>query len=141
MFQSYRDSKTSTFYYIVDRNHFAEEADGSVNLDDPLHMVVFDNTQHGIELTDADNNTGTIAEPYGSNADMYVEYLKSKGVPVEKVLVNRPKSDEEKKEDALLGRQNTDLQWFINLPMDYKSKYIGRGHLLTNDQFDYLMQR
>ena len=141
MHQSYRDSKTSTFYYIVDRNHFAEETDGSVNLDDPLHMVVFDNTQHGVELTDANNSTGNIAEPYGRDANKYVQYLSSKGVPVEKLLVNKPKTPEEEKEQALLGRQNSDLEWFVKLPIDYKSKYIGRGHLLTNDQFDYLMRR
>jgi hypothetical protein len=141
MYQSYRDTKTSTFYFIVDRNHFSENPDGSVNLDDPLHIVVFDNTQHGVELTDANNSTGTIAEPFGNNADSYVEYLKSKGVPVGKMLVNKPKTDDERKEDEMLGQQNKDLEWFINLPMDYKSKYIGRGHLLTNAQFDYLMQR
>ena len=141
MYQSYRDSKTSTFYFIVDRNHFGEEADGSANLDDPLHIVVFDNTKHGVELTDADNRTGTIAEPYGTDASKYVEYLNSKGVPVEKMLGNQPKTDEENREQEMLGKKNDSLEWFMKLPIDYKSKYIGRGHLLTNDQFDYLMQR
>jgi len=141
MYQSYRDTKTSTFYFIVDRNHFAEDPDGSVNLDDPLHIVVFDNTEHGVELTDADNSTGTIAKPFGDDADKYVDYLESKGVPVDKMLVNKPKTDEERKEDEMLGQENRDLEWFINLPIDYKSKYIGRGHLLTNAQFDYLMQK
>jgi hypothetical protein len=92
-------------------------------------------------LTDADNSTGTISEPFGDDADKYVDYLVSKGVPVNKMLVNRPKTDQEKLEDELLGQENDNLEWFIKLPMDYKSKYIGRGHLLTNDQFDYLMQR
>jgi hypothetical protein len=141
MYQSYRDTKDSTFYFIVDRNHFAEEPDGSVNLDDPLHIVVFDNTKHGVELTDADNRTGTIASPYGQDASKYVDYLNSKGVPVEKMLANQPKTDEENREQEMLGKKNDSLEWFIKLPMDYKSKYIGRGHLLTNDQFDYLMQR
>ena len=141
MYQSYRDDKTSTFYYIVDRNHFATEQDGSPNLDDPLHIVVFDHTQHGVELTDADNRTGNIAEPYGRDASKYVAYLKSMGVPVDEMLKHQPKTAEEEKEQALLGKQNNDLEWFIKLPIDYKSKYIGRGHLLTNDQFDYLMRR
>lgn len=139
MHQSYRDSKTSTFYYIVDRNHFAKEKDGSVNLDDPLHMVVFDNTKYGIELTDANNTTGNIAEPYGRDVNKYVKYLSSMGVPVGELLVNKPKTPEEEKEQALLGNQNKNLEWFIKLPIDYKSKYIGRGHQLTNDQFDYLI--
>jgi hypothetical protein len=137
MYKSYRDTKTSSFYFIIDRNHFKEDADGSVNLDDPLHIVVFDVTKHGIELTDANNTTGTIAE-YGKNADAYVDYLKSKGVPVEK-MVNKPKTDQERKEDELLGNPNNSLEWFMKLPIEYKSAYIGRGHQLTNDQFDYLI--
>ena len=122
---------------IVDRNHFKEEADGSVNLDDPLHIVVFDNTINGIELTDANNTTGTI-DKYGQNVNDYVRYLKSKGVPVE-IMANKPKTDQEKYEDELLGKQNNSLEWFMKLPIEYKSAYIGRGHRLTNDQFDYLI--
>lgn len=141
MYQSYRDTKGSTFYFVVDRNHFKEDNQGQVDLSDPLHIVVFDNTQHGVELTDADNRTGNIAEPFGSDAGKYVEYLKSMGVPVEKMLSHQPKSDEENREQELLGKSNSSLEWFIKLPIDYKSKYIGRGHLLTNDQFDYLMQK
>jgi hypothetical protein len=139
MYQSYRDTKVSTFYFIVDRNHFATEPDGSVNLDDPLHIVVFDNTKHGVELTDANNHTGSIAAPYYGNVGSYVEYLKSMGVPVDKMLANQPKTDEENREQEMLGKANGDLEWFIKLPIDYKSKYIGRGHALTDAQFDYLM--
>lgn len=137
MYKSYRDSKTSSFYFIIDRNHFKENEDGNVNLDDPLHIVVFDNTKYGIELTDANNTTGNIAE-YGSNSDAYVKYLKSKGVPVEK-LVNKPKTKQEEYEDELLGEPNNSLEWFMKLPIEYKSAYIGRGHRLTDDQFDYLI--
>lgn len=137
MYQSYRDDKTSSFYFIVDRNRFVTNDDGSVNLDDPLHIVVFDNTQYGIELTDANNTTGTIAE-YGDDVDEYVDYLRSMGVPIDK-LINKPKTDQEREEHAKLGQQNTDLQWFMDLSADEKSKYIGRGHQLTNDQFDYLI--
>ena len=139
MYKSYRDDKSSSFYFIVDKNHFKTNNDGSVNLDDPLHIVVFDNTTHGIELTDADNKTGNIAE-YGDDADAYVNYLKSKGVPVEK-MVNKPKTDQEKYEDELLGEPNDSLEWFMKLPIEYKSAYIGRGHRLTNDQFDYLISK
>jgi hypothetical protein len=136
-YKSYRDSKTSSFYFIVDRNHFKTNEDGSVNLDDPLHIVVFDRTRYGVELTDADNNTGNIAE-YGSDADAYVNYLESKGVPVDK-LVNRPKTSQEEEEEELLGRPNSNLDWFKKLPIEYKSAYIGRGHRLTDAQFDYLI--
>jgi hypothetical protein len=54
-------------------------------------------------------------------------------------LVNRPKTDEEEREEELLGNKNKDLKWFMDLPVNYKSAYIGRGHLLTDDQFDYLI--
>jgi hypothetical protein len=139
MYKSYRDTKASSFYFIVDRNHFKENADGSVNLDDPLHIVVFDNTSRGIELTDANNTTGRI-DKYGDNTDSYVAYLKSKGVPVDK-LVNRGKTDQEDEEERLLGRPNENLEWFMKLPIEYKSAYIGRGHRLTDAQFDYLIGR
>ena len=137
-YQSYRDSKVSSFYFIIDKNHMSQNDDGSPNLEDPLHIVVFDQTRHGIELTDATNRTGTIAEPYGSDPEKYVEYLKSKGVPVDE-LENRPKTNQERQEDTLLGKQNNSLEWFMKLPFEMKSKYIGRGHILTDDQFDYLM--
>lgn len=138
LYQSYRDNADSTFYFIVDKNRISTNEDGSINLDDPLHMVVYDVQRGGkISLTDVNNMTGHISE-FGHDNQKYVDYLKSNGVPVEK-LVNRPKTEKEKQEDLLLRRQNSDLQWFINLPMEYKSRYIGRGHELTDEQFDYLI--
>jgi len=137
MYKSYRDSKVSSFYFIVDKNKFKTNKDGSVSLDNPLHIVVFDNTQYGPELTDANNSTGSISE-YGENTDGYISYLKSKGVPVDK-MINNPKTPQEDEEEKLLGRQNNDLNWFMKLPMEYKSAYIGRGHILTDEQFNYLI--
>lgn len=138
MYKSYRDEHVASFYYIVDRNRFIKEPDGSFNLDDPLHMVVFDVGKDGIYLTDSDNRTGNISE-YGNDVNGYIDYLKSKGVPVEQ-MVNKPKTSEEEYEDELLGKRNGSLEWFIKLPMKYKSAYIGRGHRLTDGQFDYLMK-
>jgi ankyrin repeat protein len=126
MYQSYRDTKTSTFYFIYDDNQS----------DNPLKIVVFDNTNNGIELTDARNDTGTIHK-YGTDVNGYVEYLKSKGVPVKKLLVNRPKSKEEKKEDELVGHNLNDEK-FKKLTPEYKSKYVGRGRKLSDVQFDEL---
>ena len=138
LYQSYRDSKTSTFYFIVDKNKIKTLENGQLDMSDPLHMVVFDRTNYGVELTDQNNDTGTIAE-YGKNPEGYIKYLKSKGVPVDELLINRPKTKDEEYEDELLGQPNSDLQWFIDLPFEYKSKYIGRGHVLTDEQFDYLI--
>jgi hypothetical protein len=138
MYQSYRDTQTSTFYFIVDKNKIKTNEDGTVDLSDPLHIVVYDQTERGTLLTDADNRTGNIAE-YGRDDKAYTEYLKSMGVPVGELLKNRPKTDEERREQELLGKRNEDLEWFIKLPYEYKSKYIGRGHQLTDEQFDYLL--
>jgi hypothetical protein len=144
MYKSYRDTKASTFYYIIDRNRFKKEKDGSVNLDDPLHIVVFDATglkQNGelrIELTDANNRTGDISE-FGKDTKAYIEYLKSKGVPLEK-LVNKAKTEKETKEDEAVGRYNGDLNWFKKLTFEFKSSYIGRGHRLTDEQFDFIVK-
>ena len=138
MYQSYRDTQTSTFYFIVDKNKIKTNEDGTVDLSDPLHIVVYDQTERGALLTDSDNRTGNIAE-YGRDAKAYTEYLKSMGVPVGELLKNRPKTEEERREQELLGKRNESLEWFIKLPYEYKSKYIGRGHVLTDDQFDYLI--
>ena len=130
MWQSYRDTKTSTFYYVVDSNR---------DLSDPLHIVVVDATEHGIELTDHSNQTGTIAE-YDKDVKGYLNYLKSKGVPVDRIFVNKEKSPEEKAEQAKLGNSNPSLDWFKSLDYLEKSKYVGRGHLLSDEQFNYLWQ-
>lgn len=138
LYQSYRDNSASTFYFIVDKNKIKTNEDGSVNLDNPLHMVVYD-VQRGnrVSLTDANNTTDNISE-FGKDIEGYVKYLIKNGVPVKK-LVNRPKTKEEEEEDKLLKNRNNSLEWFINLPFEYKSRYIGRSHVLTDDQFDYLI--
>jgi len=129
MWQSYRDSKTSTFYYIVDSNR---------DFSDPLHIVVADHTQHGYELTDRSNVTRNIAQ-YGGDVDAYFQYLQSKGVPTN-IFVNKPKTQGETADQEKLGSENGDLKWFQALSYDEKSKYVGRGHLLSDDQFKYLWQ-
>jgi Ankyrin repeats (3 copies) len=127
MWQSYRNNKTSTFYFVFDKNR---------NNSDPLHIVVVDANKNGIELTDANNTTGTIAE-YGEDTDAYLEYLKSKGVNIS-IFQSHPKTEKEMDEQRKLGRAKPDLNWFRNLPYEDKSNYVGRGHLLTDDQFDLL---
>jgi hypothetical protein len=41
-------------------------------------------------------------------------------------------------ENNKIGKQNEDLNWFISLSPTEKSNYIGRGHHLSNEQFDYI---
>ncbi len=127
MWQSYRDSKTSTFYFVKDQNK---------DLNDPLRLVVIDITKRGIELTDTNNTTGNIAE-YGETTEGYFQYLRKMGVPTE-IFKNIPKSSEEEAEQRLLGKSNMDLNWFKGLNIFQQSKYIGRGHRFSDEQFDYL---
>ena len=131
--QGYRDRDTSTFYFVYDDTRPA---------DDRLGIVVVDARQSTIVLTDKVNNTGTTLDPYTGqvtyNSSSYMKYLKDKGIDISKI-VNIPKSPEEQEENEKLGQANSDLNWFVSLSPDYKSKYIGRGHYLTNQQFDFLL--
>jgi hypothetical protein len=137
MFAGYRARKDSTFYYIVDRNKFKKDKEGNVDLSDPLHIIVFDVTKNGIELTDGDNRTGTIAQPFGKDVDKYVDYLKKNNVPVDK-LVNKPRTKEEIELDALISRAKNDYEVFKNLSYKNKREFIARGHRLNDKQFDSL---
>ena len=132
MWQTYRDTQTSTFYFVYDDSR-----------DDELSIVVVDQTDSGTTLTDRNNKTGTTKDPFTdqetSKSEPYLKYLKSKGIDVNK-LVNKEKTDAEEHENYLLYEPNAKLDWFIYLTPEYKSKYIGRGHLLTNEQFNYLWE-
>lgn len=139
-FQSYRDIKTSTFYFVYDGNRPP---------DDDLAIVVVDinmiNGRQSVELTDRKNDTnGTMQDPremrkkrIASDPVLYFDYLKSKGVDTS-IFKNIPKTSVEKAEQSKLGRAKRNTEWFIRLSPDEKSKYIGRGHLLSDEQFDFL---
>ena len=127
LYQSYRDSAESTFYFVFDRN---------LPKRDPLHIVVVDHTKNGIKLTDANNRTGII-DKFGKNVDAYMEHLESKGVP-KAIFKNIPHSEKELVEKEKLGKVNRSLDFFKGLTHEERSKYIGRGHILSNQQFDYL---
>jgi hypothetical protein len=134
MFQSYRNTKISTFYFVYDNTRI-----------DDLAIVVIDATQHGIELTDRKNQTGIMMQdPYEttekrikSNPNLYFKYLQEKGIDTT-IFKNIPKSTEEEAEHKKLGAQKEDLNWFKSLTPEEKSRYIGRGHNLSNEQFDYI---
>lgn len=133
MFQSYRDTKISTFYFVYDNTRT-----------DDLSIVVIDATENdGIQLTDRQNQTGhTMQDPYSterikSDPDLYFKYLQENGIDTT-IFKNIPKSPSENAEHAKLGKEIQDLDWFKSLTSEEKSKYIGRGHKLSNPQFDYL---
>lgn len=135
---SYRNRGNSTFYFIVDRNKFTEDNDGNPDLSDPLHMVVLDSSDNGLKFTDTKNDTGRV----GGTSDYteYIKYLKSKGVPLEK-FVNSPKTNDEINTNKIINLRNTDLNWFQELPFNMKFKYISRGHILTDEQFNYITSK
>jgi hypothetical protein len=137
MFQSYRNTKTSTFYFVYDNTR--------INDLDDLKIVVVDATEHGIELTDRKNQTAKLMQdPYettpkriNSNPNLYFKYLQEKGIDTT-IFKNIPKSPEEEVEQEKLGKENGSLIWFKSLTPEEKSSYIGRGHNLSNEQFDYI---
>jgi hypothetical protein len=127
MWQSYRDTQSSTFHFVFDRNR---------DKSDPLHVVVVDMTEKGPLLTDARNSTGSIAE-FGQDANAYLKHLADRGVDTS-IFKNIPKSPQEISDAEKLGKRNPDLNWFKELSLEEKSRYIGRGHSLTRGQFNYL---
>jgi hypothetical protein len=137
MFQSYRDDKVSTFHFVYD----------STRTDD-LAIVVVDATRDRIELTDRANHTAkTMQDPFSptekkridSDPELYFRYLRERGIDAG-IFRNIPKSPEEDAEQAKLGKNNGDLGWFRSLSPDEKSKYVGRGHALSDEQFDYVYE-
>lgn len=127
-YNQYRLPHQSTFYYVQDGTRT-----------DNLKRVMVDMQANGVvKLTDLGNTTGTIAE-FGTDWQAYFDYLESKGVKTSQ-FVNKPLTEEEKEEINTLSKRNTDLNWFIKLSSDYKSKYIGMGHLLSDDQLNYIWE-
>jgi len=129
MWQSYRDIQASTFYFVFDRNRSKQ---------DPLHVVVVDSTENGWSLTDSNNDTGNIAQ-FGSDSEAYISHLVSKGIPKE-IFKHIEHDEQEKLDKEKLGEHIEDLEYFVKeLSYEEKSKYIGRGHDLTDSQFKYLI--
>jgi len=133
--QSYRDDNSASYYYIVDNTRDKET--------DPFHIVVWMPTPQGTLITHEPNSTQSehgFDQQYAKPAlgMGYREYLESKGVPVDKIMPNVPKTPEEEADTAKFGSQNTDLEWFKKLDFDEMMRYIGRGHLLSDEQFNYI---
>jgi hypothetical protein len=156
-YKNYRQSTESTFYYIVDRNYFKVDSNGSPNLDDPRHVVVyelkkFDGKYKEVFYDTTNNGYGSVMG-YGSgtegfNEDEYVvkykEYLKSKGVDIDKlkkdgIITHMEMSDKERATLDKVAKQNKSVSWLKSLTGDELLSYIGRGHVLSDEQYEYLM--
>lgn len=124
----------STFYFVHD----------DLTKYKDLSIVVVDATKKGIRITDGPNQTGkTMADPYTgkritSDPDLYFKYLRENGIDTN-IFVNIDRTEEEKKEEWKLGKNNQNLDWFKNLSYEDKKKYIIRGHGLSDEQFNWLV--
>ena len=133
-FHGYRNTKDSTFYFVYDNTR-----------NDDLKVVVVDATSIGIEITDGQNQTNKfMQDPYEttpkritSNPDLYLKYLKEKGVDTT-VFKNEPKTEKEEEEQGKLGNSNQDLAWFRSLTYEERKNYLSRGHALSDEQFNFL---
>lgn len=130
MWNTYRNSYESTFYFVLEKTR---------GQDDPLRIVVVDAQRNGdFALTDANNTTGTISE--FRHSDEYFGYLHSAyNVNCDSVFINEPLTQQERTDNSLVDQKIMTLDSFKKLTLAQKEKYIGNGHELTNEQFDYIV--
>lgn len=132
MFSTYRLQMASTFYIVFDTTR----PEG-----DPLRRVAVDVNKYGIKLTDLNNHTGDISE-FGTNVDEYLKYLSRHGVDTSQ-FVNKPLTKLEIHETNVLSRRRKFFQSFIDLSKEgidnVYSKYISFGHVLTEEQLNFLI--
>lgn len=130
MWNTYRDSYESTFYFVFEKTR---------QQTDPLRIVVVDaRADNNFALTDANNRTGTISE-FGHDVDDYFGYLHSTyNINSDSIFINEPMTQQEKTDHNATYEEIYTLNPFKNLTLIQKEKYIGKGHSLTNEQFDYI---
>jgi len=149
MYYHYRNNG-STFYFVFDENMKGT----------PLEKVAVDlktlAKSRTVELTDLENKTGQnltsdIPGQKGKDWNAYSSYLKQSGVDLNEQDENgqtklrpEPQTPVEREEQKLLGERVLSLEEFKNLftneniLRNFPSKYLARGHQLTEEQFDWL---
>ena len=129
MWSSYRDSYESTFYFVFEKTR---------QQTDPLRIVVVDaQADNEFSLTDANNTTGKISE--FNSPDEYFGYLHSVyNINSDLIFVNEPMTQQEKMDNNATYEEIYTLSGFKKLTLIQKEKYIGKGHLLTDEQFNYI---
>jgi hypothetical protein len=159
MYHSYRFSRGSTFYFVFDENMAGTSLE-KVAIDfpkftfDPV-LGVFPVKR--VDLTDLTNRTGPnltqkIPGVKGKNWNAYQAYLRNNGIDTQErdennqlKLRNEPITSQEKEEHELLKTRRETLDEFLellkgeNLREDLAKKYLARGHYLTTEQFDWLV--
>ena len=151
MYYFYRNQTGSTFYFVFDENMKGT----------PLEKVAVDlNTLKKlpiVRLTDLNNRTGenlTADVPgfKGTDWSAYSSYLTQSGINLDEQdengqnkLRREPLTQVEIEEQKLLGEAVTSLEDFKklftneNIRRNFPSKYLVRGHPLTNEQLDWLL--
>jgi len=149
MYYTYRNMSGSTFYFVFDEN-----LKGT-----PLEKVAVDlqSLSKLKRLTDLNNKTGEnltadIPGYKGTDWDAYSSYLREKGIDLDEKdesgqnkLRSEPLSSTEVEEHELLKEPKNNLVDFqqlftnANIRRNFPSKYLSRGHGLTNEQFDWLL--
>lgn len=149
MYYNYRNGG-STFYFVFDENMKGT----------PLEKVAVDlktlEKSSIVELTDLQNRTGQnltfdIPGQKGKDWNAYSSYLKKSGVDLNEQdetgqtkLRPEPKTQVEIEEQKLLGENISSLEEFKklftnnNISRNFPSKYLARGHKLTEEQFNWL---
>jgi hypothetical protein len=152
MYYYYRNNSGSTFYFVFD-----ESMKGT-----PLEKVAVDiktssRKSQKTDLTDLNNRTGEnltadIPGFTGTDWNAYSSYLRESGVDLDEQdengqnkLRSEPLTTVEIQEQKLLGEEISTLSEFKqlftneNIRRNFPSKYLARGHNLTNEQFDWLL--
>jgi hypothetical protein len=124
MYNSYRLSKHSSFYFIFFKK---------IPKKDVHHIMVLDKTQQGFEWTFADNHTkSTTWNDIVSQFPVLQKY--------ENLFINNPLSETEK--DIIRAverfRQDQSLEKFQTFPEDYKQQILKSGITLIDDIYVYL---
>jgi len=159
MYHSYRFSRGSTFYFVFDENMAGTSLE-KVAIDfpkftfDPV-LGVFPVKR--VDLTDLINRTGPnltqkLPGVRGRNWNAYQTYLRNNGIDTQErdennqlKLRNEPITSQEKEEHELLKTRRETLDEFLellkgeNLREDLAKKYLARGHYLTTEQFNWLV--
>jgi hypothetical protein len=151
MYYFYRNQTGSTFYFVFDENMKGT----------PLEKVAVDlNTSKKsqiVRLTDLNNRTGEnltsdVPGSEGTDWKAYSSYLTQSGIDLDEQdengqnkLRREPLTQVEVEEQKLLGEAVSSLEDFKklftneNIRRNFPSKYLVRGHGLTNEQFDWLL--
>jgi hypothetical protein len=151
MYYFYRNQTGSTFYFVFDENMKGT----------PLEKVAVDlNTlkkSQIVRLTDLNNRTGEnltadVPGSKGTDWSAYSSYLTQSGINLDEQdetgqnkLRREPLTQVEIEEQKLLGEAVSSLEDFKklftneNIRRNFPSKYLVRGHPLTNEQLDWLL--